>query len=330
MYDLRHPGRFWFFQHSFGIDRIMPRLSVVMACYNAMPYLPAALESIQNQTIRDWEMIVVNDGSTDGSAEYLHSAAAADPRIRVVEQENLGQQAAANRGIELATTDLIARMDADDIAEPHRFEKQLAHMDQHAEVGLLGGQIRRLGAKRSGLESNFPRHHDTIMGMLKKNQHAICNPTVVFRKHLFEELHGYWDYNIAEDWDMFLRMGEIAKLENLDDVLLSYRFHTGSINGRRIVEAQLFNEYAAYLSTCRERNLPEIPYEEFLQQHRSSRWPMSWLFYSDSQSIGQYREAVAEIYGGHSFLGYARLMLSILMSPRRALRRLTNMLSKPT
>jgi glycosyltransferase involved in cell wall biosynthesis len=273
-------------------------------------------------------MIVVNDGSTDRSPDYLHDVAQADPRIRVVEQDNQGQQAAANRGVALARAPLIARMDADDVSDPERFAKQLAYMEEHHEVGLLGGQIRRIGSKRVGLESNFPREHDAIMQWLRNNHHAICNPTTVFRKHLFEEIDGYWDYNIAEDWDMFLRIGERSKLANLSDVVLAYRFHTGSINGRRIIEAQLFNEYAAHLSILRARNRPEIAFEEFLTQHRSSRWPTSWMFYSDSQSIAQYREAIAEIYDGRAVVGCARLGLSMLMSPRRALRRLSNMMAR--
>ena len=297
-----------------------------MACYNAMPYLPAALESIRSQTFTDWEMIVVNDGSTDGSGDVLHEAAAQDARIRVVDQTNQGQQAAANLAISMARGEWIARMDADDIAEPHRLAVQMQFLAEHPDVGLVGGQIRRLGSKRSGLASNFPTDHNGIMSALLKNQHVMCNPTVVFRRELFESLGGYWEHDIAEDWDLFLRIGESAKLANIDDIVLSYRFHTGSINGRRIVEAQLFNEYAAELAKRRSSGKPPISYEAFVSDHRCKRWPSSWLFYADSRAIGQYREAVAEIYNGRSVLGYARLGLSVVMSPGRALRRIGNMM----
>ncbi|MEM9825518.1 MAG: glycosyltransferase [Planctomycetota bacterium] len=303
----------------------MPELTVVMACYNAMPYLPAAVQSIRDQTLTDWEMVIVNDGSSDHSPAYLHEVAGLDSRIRVLDQENLGQQAAANRGIAAARTDLIARMDADDIAEPERFEKQLNFMRLRPDVGLLGGQIRRLGKQRSGMESSFPTEHDQIVDHLLKNRHAICNPTVILRKSLFERIGGYWEHNIAEDWDLFLRMGEVSRLANLRDLILSYRFHTGSINGRRIVEAQLYNEFAAELAIRRANAQQPMGFHEFLSSHRSRRWPMSWLFYFDSQSIGQYREAIAEIYSGNPLVGYARLGLSAAMSPGRTIRRLGNM-----
>ncbi|MEZ6093584.1 MAG: glycosyltransferase family 2 protein [Pirellulaceae bacterium] len=306
----------------------MPKISVVMACYNGMPYLPDSIDSIVNQSFTDWELIVVNDGSTDSSADYLQKRAEADSRIRVEHQTNQGQQAAANRGIELAEAELIARMDADDISALDRLEKQIAFMDANPEVGILGGQITRMGRSKSGLPSNLPVAHNEIVTGLLHNHHTFCNGTCVFRKHLFEEIGGYWKHDIAEDWDMFLRMAEVSRISNLPDVLLSCRLHTSSINGRRIVEAQLFNEFAAHLARLRARGAKEITFEEFHSQHRCQRWPASWSFYLDSLSIGQYREAVAEIYNGSPMKGYSRLALAMSMSPARTLRRALNMFSR--
>lgn len=303
----------------------IPQISIVVACYNAEPFLEAAMESVLAQSFQDWELIVVNDGSTDGSPGYLHQLAKRDDRVRVIDQPNQGQNAAANHAISLAIAPLIARMDADDVCDPGRLEKQVAFMRDNPKVGLLGTQIRRLGDKRSGLRSSFPVDHGGIVDALLQNHHAICNPTIVFRRSLFEQIGGYWEHNIAEDWDMFLRMGEISRLANLDEVLFSYRFHRSSINGRRIVEAQLFNEYAAAQWHLRQQGSPEISFEEFLGDHRSSRWPTSWLFSIDSHSIGQYRQAVAEIYSGRFARGSIRLGLAMAMSPLRTLRRAKRM-----
>lgn len=303
----------------------MPRLSVVMACYNAMPFLPRAVDSIRAQTFEDWELIVVDDGSTDQSPQWLRQAADEDPRIRVIHQENAGQQAAANRAISTSDAPLIARMDADDVASPERLAIQVKFLDDNPDIGLVGGQIERLGVKRSGLVSNFPLEHDAIVDALMLNHHALCNPTVMFRRELFNQLGGYWEHDIAEDWDMFLRMSEITRLANLPDVVLSYRFHTGSINGRRIVEAQLYNEYAAECARRRNARESSITMDEFRANHRSNRWPASWAFYADSMSIGQYREAIAEIYDGRGVVGFSRLMLAAAMSPGRAFRRVQNM-----
>ena len=303
----------------------MPSVSIVMACYNAMPFLPDAVNSIRDQSISDWELIVINDGSTDDSPAYLHGIAQSDSRIRVFDQENQGQNVAAHRGIELARSPLIARMDADDVCESDRLQKQLSFLANHPKIGLVGGQIQRLGSRQSGLGSNFPLEHEAIERMLLQNQHSVCNPTVVFRKELYEQVGGYWDYDISEDWDLFLRIGEVSRLANMPDLLLRYRFHRKSINGRRIVQAQLFNEYAAFLATYRRSGHDEISFENFVEHHRINCWPSSWLFYSDCYSIGQYRRAVASLYGGQRVRGLLRLALSMAMSPTRTARRVGNM-----
>lgn len=296
-----------------------PRLTVVMAVYNGLPYVRDAIESVLDQTYRHFRLIAVDDGSTDGSGEYLDSID--DPRLVVVHQANQGQHKAANHGIALADTDLIARMDADDIAQPDRLAKQVAYLDANPQVGLVGGQILRMGARGAGMPSNLPTTHADIVDDLLANRHGMCNATTMFRRKLFEHLGGYWEHNLSEDWDLFLRVSEVAELANLDDLLLSVRFHPGSLNGQRIVEAQLFNEYAAHQATRRAAGEPEVTFGDFVAQHRSRRWPGSWLFLLDCHAITQYRYAVADVYDGRQVSGLLHLGLSMLMSPRRTLHR---------
>jgi glycosyltransferase involved in cell wall biosynthesis len=306
----------------------MAKVAVIMACYNARKYLPEAVDSVLNQTFRDFQLIVVNDGSTDGSAEYLEEQRQQDPRMVVAHQKNQGQQAAANLAISISDSEYIARMDADDITTEDRLGKQVAFLDANREIGLSGGQLKRMGAKKAGLISNLPLAHEDIVRGLLKNQHTLCNATTMFRRKLFQQIGGYWKHNIAEDWDMFLRIAQISRLANQPDYFLSYRLHTQSVNGRRIVEAQLHNEYAAALYLLREARQPEISYEEFLNNHRSRSWPQSWLFYLDALAIGEYREAVAEIYSGQPLKGYSRLAFSMGMSPMRTVRRIVNMIRR--
>jgi len=291
-----------------------------MAVYKAMAYLPESVESILNQTFTDFEFIIVNDGSTDESTDYLNSLT--DPRIVLLHQKNAGQQAAANKAIQQAKAPYIARMDADDLAEPVRFEKQVAFLDANPEVGLVGSQIYRLGGNNRGLGSSFPCDHDKLYEELINNRHAMCNPTIMFRKQLFQEIGGYWEHNIAEDWDMFLRIGEISKLANLPEPLLSYRFHTGSINGRRMFEAQLHNEYACELARRRNRGNEEITFDEFRKTHKSSRWPFSWIFRMDCKSVAEYRIAIAEVDEGRKIRGALRLGFACLCSPVRTFERI--------
>ncbi|MEQ1904931.1 MAG: glycosyltransferase family 2 protein [Pirellulaceae bacterium] len=306
----------------------MAKVAVIMACYNARNFLPEAINSVLNQTFRDFQLIVVNDGSTDGSAEYLEERRQQDPRMVVAHQKNQGQQAAANLAISISDSEYIARMDADDITTEDRLAKQVAFLDSNRDIGLSGGQIKRMGSRKAGLISNLPLAHEEIVRGLLRNQHTLCNPTTMFRRVLFQQIGGYWKHNIAEDWDMFLRLAQISRLANQPDCFLFYRLHTQSVNGRRIVDAQLHNEYAAALYLLREARQPEISYEEFLRDHRSRRWPQSWLFYLDALAIGEYREAVAEIYSGQPIKGYSRLAFSMSMSPMRTIRRIANMLRR--
>jgi glycosyltransferase involved in cell wall biosynthesis len=301
-------------------------VTVVMTVYNGMPYLPASVDSILNQSLTNFEFIIVDDGSSDSTPEYLKSLT--DSRIKVIHQSRSGQQAAAHRGILAASAPLIARMDSDDIAHPTRLEKQVRFLQQNADVGLVGSQITRRGEISSGLESNFPTDHESIVDDLLHNRHSMCNPATMFRRDLYLSVGGYWPHNIAEDWDMFLKIAEHAKLANLDEHLLCYRFHVGSINGRRIIEAQLYNEYAAELAWRRRDGRPEISYSEFLTSHRSQRFPTSVFFHLDCRSVALYRKGVADLHSGHPLRGTILTVASMLLSPGRVVRRVKHKLSR--
>jgi glycosyltransferase involved in cell wall biosynthesis len=135
-----------------------PRVSILMTVYNGMPYLPAAIESMLKQTFQDFEFIIVNDGSTDGTVAYLDSLA--DPRIHVVHRENGGTAAAANQGLQHCRGEYIARMDSDDISLPHRLATQVAFLDQHPRVGLVGAQMAPLGETGVGKSLILPTTHE--------------------------------------------------------------------------------------------------------------------------------------------------------------------------
>jgi glycosyltransferase involved in cell wall biosynthesis len=122
----------------------MARVSVVMSVFNGERFLREAVDSILGQTYRDLELIVIDDGSADGSGEILAQRRQADARLRVFPQANMGLTRSLNRGVELSTGEYVARMDADDLSEPRRFERQVAFMDAHPDVGLLGTAYREI------------------------------------------------------------------------------------------------------------------------------------------------------------------------------------------
>ena len=302
------------------------KVSVILPVYNCADYLQAAVESIIDQTLKSWRLIIVNDGSTDGSAEYLDSLT--DPRVTVLHQENKGLSFSLNRGLEHSKTEFIARMDGDDFAYPERLEKQLAFMEANPEVGLLGTQIQRVGMKRADSGSALPTTHDEIFATLMNGGHGICHPTIMCRRSIFDQIGGYKS-GLGEEWDIFLRFGEISKLANLNDCLLKYRYHGSSINGSRMMELRRRIRYQCECSRRRMSGLEPIAYEDFLAGEQQESFLKRWQRSSEDYSRASYHAAMADILGEHPVRGYARLGVAAASAPQLVLHRIQQKLAGP-
>ena len=197
------------------------KISVLMPVYNAEKYIAEAIDSILAQTFTDFEFIIINDGSTDKTAEIIRSYK--DPRIVFVDNEkNQGLITVLNQGLNMARGEYIARMDADDISFPERFAEQIEFMDAHPDVGLLGAQLQMFGDRH--WKSAYPEK----IGILDANN--INHPTVMLRKSVFDKynLHYDHDYIAAEDYELWSRVVRYTKIVNLPDVLLKYRWHSAN------------------------------------------------------------------------------------------------------
>lgn len=298
-------------------------ITILMSVHNGMPYLKEAVESIFRQTFPHWRFVIVNDGSTDDSRAYLESLS--DPRVQLIHQEKQGLAAALNHGMEHCHTELIARLDSDDVALPERLTKQHAFMKQHPDVGLLGTQFNRLGCARAGFPSRLPCDHYTIMEALLDGRHAMCHPTIVCRTKLLKRIGGYWQHPIAQDWDMYLKMGEQSKLANLDEVLLNYRVHNASLNGQRLAAIRHHQRFAAECARRRESNLPAIDLAEFSQVERQRSWSWQLRERLNEQAMRRYRDGLANILGDNTLLGYLQLGIAATFSPSLTTRRLQRM-----
>jgi len=296
-------------------------VTAVMPVFNAMPYLQEAVASIVNQTMSDWALIIVNDGSTDGSEAFLETLR--DDRIRILRQSNQGPAAAFNHGLSFCSTELVARMDADDISHPLRLEEQLRFMIDHPEVGLVGTQIRPLGTKRLGRASHLPTHHDHIVRALMAGRHALCNPTVMCRTQILRRAGGYRPDGVLEDWAMFLTMGELSQLANLNQALLFYRIHSGSTNTRHMAELRSRIAYACDRARRMQNSQPPISYRDFVDAKRQAPSLRRLADSSDVLAMVMYRTAQAEILGDQQVRGYLRLLIAALLSPATTLERLT-------
>jgi glycosyltransferase involved in cell wall biosynthesis len=237
----------------------MPVVSVVMSVYNGEKYLAEAVESILAQTFTDFEFVIVDDGSKDKTAEILAGYAKRDSRVRVITQENTGRSEALNNGFKVSGAPLIARMDADDIALPKRFEEQCQFMREHTEVGLLGGQAERIAPDSRSLGPYCPlptADADIRQGMLRLNM--FIHPSVMMRRELAVKLGGFRKaLPEAEDYDLFVRISEHAQVANLPNRLLRYRMHANQASVRAMgLQAQCCLAVKA-AAALRKRGLPD-------------------------------------------------------------------------
>jgi GT2 family glycosyltransferase len=235
-----------------------PAVSVLMPVYDAGDFLAPALDSILAQTFADFELIAIDDGSRDASAQVLARFAARDPRIRVFAQENRGLVAALNRALELARAPLVARMDADDVARPDRFAKQVAYLQDHPEVAAVSGAMDVIDAGGTYLRTAvFPTSPDAVASELL-HRCCVCHPAVMARTEALRSIGGYrGNARHAEDYDLWLRLAERSAIANLPDVLLAYRLHPQAISARHIVAQELAALSARGAATLRRRGKPD-------------------------------------------------------------------------
>jgi glycosyltransferase involved in cell wall biosynthesis len=216
-----------------------PTVSVLLPVYNSRRYLDEAIGSILRQTFSDFELIAVDDGSTDGSGDILKKLAAQDARIKIISRPNTGIAGALNDAIAAASGEFFARMDADDIASPTRLEMQVRFLREHPEIVLLGSRVRLIDPFGVTLyESNHRLTHDEIeQEMLNGIGWAVVHPVSMMRAAAVRTAGGYRPDRVpTEDLDLFLRMSEIGKVANLPDILLQYRQHHASANHTRVEE----------------------------------------------------------------------------------------------
>jgi glycosyltransferase involved in cell wall biosynthesis len=208
-----------------------PPISVVMPVYNAERYLSEAVESILSQTFRDFEFIVLDDESEDGSWEIVNRFAQSDSRICPHRMPHAGYVRRLNEGLDLARGQFVARMDADDVSLPNRFEEQIAYLQENLNCVTIGCGVVLCDPDGDTLRSfPMPATHDEIMERLLNGLFAISHPGCMFRRDCIRKIGGYREeLSPAEDLDLFLRLGEQGRLHNLESVLLKYRRHESSV-----------------------------------------------------------------------------------------------------
>lgn len=207
----------------------VPKVTVLMPVYNGERYLRDAVTSILDQTFQDFELLILNDGSRDGSREIIESFG--DSRIVSVDNgKNLGLIATLNKGLILAKGDYVARMDCDDLSRPERLARQVRYLEDHPDVALCGAWIRKFGL---GKDKICRYHGDPLLlacGLLFDS--VLAHPTVMLRKRMFIDSGLFYDvaYKHAEDYELWVKTSRCYKLGTIAEVLLDYRVHPEQVS----------------------------------------------------------------------------------------------------
>ncbi len=235
-----------------------PKVSVVMAVYNGERYLRQAIDSILSQTFTDFEFIIIDDGSTDSTADIVHSYG--DPRVRRMKNaENLGLARSLNIGFDTASGEYIARMDSDDVSLPERLQKQVTYMDEHPEIAASGTWARDIDQEGNmiGLRC-VPLGNRMDYDFWRPS--PLIHPSTIIRVAHLGDLRYDSKIKYAQDYDLWLRLRKKYKLDNLGEYLLLYRVHEKSTTQRNY-SGQL---QSAHEALFRHTELT-MPYDVFLE-----------------------------------------------------------------
>jgi glycosyltransferase involved in cell wall biosynthesis len=233
-----------------------PLISVCMPVYNAKRYLAEAIESVLDQTFGDFEFLIADDGSTDGSTAILRRFADRDLRIRYWRAPNGGCAVRLNQLLHLACGEFIARMDADAVSLPDRFARQVGFLRANPEVQAVGTAQEHVdGAGYHLFDYVGPEGHDAIQERALAGVCPLSHPSVMMRREAVLAVRGYREISCAQDFDLWLRMGERGRLANLEEVLLKYLVHEDSVSGSR-QRTQIALMQSAVREACERRGIP--------------------------------------------------------------------------
>jgi hypothetical protein len=248
----------------------IPVVSFVMSVRDGERYLAAAIDSVLEQSFTDFELVVIDDGSTDSSPRILDEYASSDARVLVHRHENVGLVTSLNRGVAYARSALIARLDADDVARPDRLERQVGYLMRHPEVGLVGGAavfIDETG--RAFAEGRYPAGDAEIRDAFSTTT-PFVHSAVTMRREVFDAAGGYRAaFLYAEDLDLWLRIGAVSRLANLDETVVSYRIHSQQITVMQLEQQSLSTLGARVASQALAQGRPD-PFAEAMLVDRQA------------------------------------------------------------
>jgi len=252
----------------------MAKVDVLIPAYNAADTIRESIESVQAQTLTDWRIVIVNDGSTDATGQILAEMAAKDPRIHIHTQANGGIVEAMNAGLRLCTAEFIARFDADDICYSNRFQFQIDYLIANPDVIGIGAGVRHIDI------DGIPTGSFARIGMPEKadpwfvpsSEPYLIHPFFTVRRWAIEAVNGYRHVHYAEDSDLYWRLGKLGELYNPEELLGDYRFHNNSISSNSIVNGRVMaisSQLTGISEQRRRRGAPDLVFaKESLAEYK--------------------------------------------------------------
>jgi len=284
-------------------------LSVILPIYNGMPYLIEAINSLLNQTFQDFIVYAIDNGSTDGTRNYLLKLN--EDKIKYIRLEENNLVKALNMGLEIATTPFIARMDADDISSPTRFEKQIEFLAKNEEIDLVGtfGQYTGFDKQRH-FQINLPITHDDIVLAMLKKRYAIIHPSIMLRREILLPDSRYKkEFFPCEDFELFLRIGDKVKFENISERLYSLR-----IRDESVMQEQLKKSLEIYYTVAK---LYAHKYMREKQTIKDTCFQTRLLKKLDILSLIIYRKGLNYYLNNSLFVGLLYFFVSSAINPFR-------------
>ena len=235
-----------------------PQISVIMPVRDGARWLREAITSVQNQTLSNFELIIVDDGSVDDSAHIIGDSEKGDSRIRAIRQQRLGLVPALNRGLAESRGLLIARLDADDRALPQRLKRQSEYLKSYPDIGLLGTWADKIDEQGSLKGSLQPPTRPNDLALLLARMNPFLHSSIMVRKTVMQNVGFYRPaFEGAEDYDLWMRISEVTKIANLPERMLQYRLHSVSVTHSARVRQLFSARLAQRAAQARRTNTPD-------------------------------------------------------------------------
>ncbi|MCU0389771.1 MAG: glycosyltransferase [Thermoflexibacter sp.] len=310
------------------------KVSVVMSVYNGEKYLAEAIESVLAQTYKDFEFIIVNDGSKDGSLAILRQYEAKDNRVIVQDHENMGLGNSLNKAIEIAKGEWIARMDGDDIMLPNRLEEQIKFIEANPHVDVVSSWAYYINPKGETIgqfayPTDLNNEIDSKRYLRTNKPIAIIHPSTIFRKSVVIEVGGYKPIVPGQDIELWNRMLEKgAVFVCMNKCLLKYRIHPHSITNSNYINALRYFDWLAECMIRRRKGEAEIAYQDYTKLLAKKPFLQRMHYWRKLYAKYSYRKASFSFGSKKYFSFFMNTIIAICLNPSDFVRKVRNKMKR--